>query len=321
MSRPVQLPKRRFLYPVQVDLGRIEMTEAASLLASIRGRRLLLYPVAHPLASDRGPPPVIWDGPDAGEFLDFAQKVGARMIYAYELRVASSSRAARSTRSHRTPETGYIELAFVRDGVRHVFEWRASWAKNLTVPRASSGYSGVYSPPRLPNPAEVRTLASELKGRETELVDSFLRSFRAGKDPLPNPDSEWQVRGAFLSYLGDLLELSSLKPEREGPGNLFSQPVPLGNARAERSLRVASLLITKRIRVTDSKKAKHLAEGCAKWALDAGIPLRSFNLDRVREFLDNVGSTLTEPGLRDLRDKATAIVKAKTHYVSHHKKH
>jgi len=58
--------------------------------------------------------------------------------------------------------------------------------------------------------------------------------------------------------------------------------------------------------------------GCQEWVSRREIPLRSLNLERVREYAQENSLRLSRAGLRELRDRVSAAIKRGRTGGSHH---
>jgi hypothetical protein len=263
---------------------------------------------------------MVWEGSDLDEYLDHAQKAGVKTVYVRRVQLGSPEDRIPRRRERRRDDVGLVEMAFDQDGVRHIFLWRARWAKDLAVPDPSSELRGRFPRPRQPDAAVVRNLSSLLKSRSSKLVESFIRSARRHGGPFPNPDWEALLRSEFLAHLGKMYSLPSLEPDPDVPPGLATQFARLRDPVAERRLSNAVQQLSKRIRKSEGAKVRSLASECAQSVMRQGLGLRSLNLDTVRGFLQDHDCSLSDSGVRILRERATAIFKKRTNYHSHHRK-
>jgi hypothetical protein len=302
--------------PVTVD---VRIADSSEIEEAIRSRSLLLYPVSHELTSEEGPPPMVWEGSDLGEYLDHAQKAGVRTVYVRMVHLGTDGAALSRSRERRNNDVGLAEIAFDQDGVRHVFVWRAPWAKDVPLPDLPSELRGRPRRPRQPNDSVVSAVSSVLKRQGPKLIASFIRSERRRGGPLPSPDSDWQVRGAFLAYLGKTYHLSGLEPDPDSPGGFAAQLRPFRDGVAERRLSNSVQQLSKEIRKIENTKVKALAPKCALELIQQELGLRALTLDRVSAFLQDRNCRLSDSGMRSLRNQTSAIFKKRTHYESHHR--
>lgn len=261
---------------------------------------------------------VRWLDLDIEAFLDSADRFRADPLYVYKVTERPPRNRGSSHRSSKGDEIARLEIVYVSGGVRHAFIYVAPWAGHLREARRGSRFLGSPAP-RLPiSEHDLAFLNSSLVRQGRALAKSFPRSVRDYGERIPNPGNELEVRGAFLSYLGRKLNLSSLQSGPNDPDGIF--PLPSIPARSKAAKRVRRLVteIIRDLRSRDRKLVGSLKGSCANWADRESIPLRSLQLNRISEFLDTKGVHLSDQGIRDLRDAATAILKVKREYRSHH---
>ncbi len=284
-------------------------------------RKFRVYPAVGLFASSFLGTIVRWDGDDVDEFLDFAEAAEADTMYLRRVRLDASEFEPDPDLERHDGETGLVEIAYLKNGLLHVFTWEADWADELfDVAEEETGEENGLrriGPPGSPPEgatAELTKAGEALTSRGRDLIDGFLDRVRTRDEPPPDPDRDWDVRHDFLSYLGTELDLPGLGSRF----SLLSMETEASDPQAERALKSSVAEVVKRLRVREREVVAGAAAEFESWTTGRDIPLRSLNLERAREFADERGLKLSPSGLRELRDRAAATIKRRRPGGSHH---
>lgn len=280
---------------------------------------LPIYPFKGLLPTDEE---IYWEGTEVAEFIMFAKKVGAPIIYLNE-HVVPEGEEDPAYAPH-VGETSSVHAAFLLDGTYHSFLEVAEWVpEEAEDEEQAPGDEEVPSDEReghhlFPGETSSESVRHDLSqvdaalgSKRQEVMDGYLEKVRTRDEPPPDPDSEWDVRRDLLVYLADLLKLPGLKSgttyfELHSDMDLSGTLNPL----------IAE--IARKLRAADREVVERAVSGCEEWVSRREIPLRSLNLERVREYAQENSLRLSRAGLRELRDRVSAAIKRRRTGGSHH---
>jgi hypothetical protein len=304
--------------------------EAADVVGATHKRKFQIFRVAQAPTRTVLYGFMTWDGDEVDEFLDFAEKAGAAIMYVRQEKLDASEYEPDPLLSEHDGQIGLVELCFLREGVFHRFSWEADWAEGLfgeaeqdelpsqepegaaSGPEAASihqlGLSTLTSD-------EGRKLGDALEARAHDLVTGFVEAAFTKDGVAPAPDNEWEVRNALLAYLADYLAIPRLSPRSQAPG--FYSTIDLTPA-LEKGVKAAAASASREIRAREKAILDPLVQPCVEWALAEEIPLRSLNFARLQEFLQSKAVSVSSSGVRDLRDRVSAAIKRRRGTQSHH---
>ncbi len=203
---------------------------------------------------------VFWGGNSVEDFLALFDRMGDGVLYLREETVGGDEEEF----ADRIDEVWLVEVAFLHDGIFHVFRNVASWAQELVTGWKTSirpaGYEVMREREGITDELETKALASRLEDEQDELVGGFLANIAESNEPL-EPEG-YLVRRRFKEFL---------VRERDFPDEIQFPSAWRLDPDISRALDSLIDRITAEIRDKEQELLKGLVPECAAWARQNGL--------------------------------------------------
>jgi hypothetical protein len=229
---------------------------------------------------------VRWDGEDVGEFLTFAKKIGATVLYLSSDTVSEEDNEEHEGESH-AGEVAIVVAAFLHEGVFHEFVEVADWAR----PEVDEE-EGLELDPRTTSGAE-----NLLRAHEDEWTGEFLAELAKRPEPVE-----------FGRFTLDTQLRRFLAPKLSTDRHVWS---PMGishdGSGLDQLIQKIADAASARLFEEERKKVEPMVAECVAWATKLGI--RSLSKSDVDAFLLERGQGLSGEGRKLLWTQAKLAVK------------
>ncbi len=227
---------------------------------------------------------IVWGGGDLESFLRMAGDSDQGILYLHEETVEKGE----GVPSKHAGDIWLTEVAFVRDGVFHVFRMIAPWAEELLTEKEESA--------GLEDQRAVKDLVSTIQKEGDSLVVDFLKQTEEEGRALE--PSGWELRRGFTDFLRQRIELPedleffTLRHSYPDLNRLINKLVERAGGE---------------IRSKERKVLESLVSQCAEWARRNTV--KTLNQGDVEVFLDEENIPLSKESRRLLWQKANFALK------------
>jgi hypothetical protein len=265
--------------PMPKDRG-----ELGELADSIRkATRLPIFPFSGNLPVEEA---VTWSGSEAVRFLEFAEKVGAPMIYLNEAIVGEDDEDPK--RAAHAGETWLVEIAFLLGGEFHVFARAAEWA----------GIGEEES-----EEADRGKALEVLTTKKDELVQEFVADFE--KRPESAEANRFSIEHNFRGFVASKLPLPPPRPGVLGVG-IPHDGSPLDLLVQQIGAEVA-MDLNARLNAKEREIVEPLVAECVAWASKSGLTRPT--LGDIEVFLDEKRIRVSRSAIRLLCNRVKVALR------------
>ena len=243
---------------------------------------------------------VFWGGNSVEDFLALFDRMGDGVLYLREETVGGDEKEFAEEFADRIDEVWLVEVAFLHDGIFHVFRNVASWAQELVADWETAirpaGYEVMREGEGITDELETKALASRLEDEQDELVGGFLADVAESNEPL-EPEG-YLLRRRFKEFL---------VRERDFPDEIQFPSTWRLDPGISRALDSMTARIAAEIRDKERELLKGLVPQCAAWARKNGLK-RLAQAD-VAVFVAEEHVTLSKESSRALWQRANFALK------------